>query len=112
MSPEEWIEWRSKSNDVRYVNNYGTQGATANDDYMTRLRFTSGTNYVNDPRWSMPDYGGLALIDWQKEIFQTAFAQSYNLSVSSGNKTSNYRASLGYVNQKELSSRQISNELT
>ncbi|MBQ7427097.1 MAG: TonB-dependent receptor [Bacteroidaceae bacterium] len=102
MSPEEWIEWRSKSNDVRYVNNYGTQGATANDDYMTRLRFTSGTNYVNDPRWSMPDYGGLALIDWQKEIFQTAFAQSYNLSVSSGNKTSNYRASLGYVNQEGI----------
>lgn len=102
MSPEEWIEWRTKANDVRYVNNYGAQGATAQDDYMTRLRFTSGANYVNDPRWSMPDYGGLALIDWQKEIFQTALAQNYNLSVSSGNKSSNYRASLGYVNQEGI----------
>ena len=102
MTPEEWIEWRSKSNDVRYVNNYGARGATAQDDYMTRLRFTSGANYVNDPRWSMPGYGGLALIDWQKEIFQTALAQSYNLSVSSGNKTSNYRASIGYVDQEGI----------
>lgn len=102
MSPQEWIAWRSKANDVRYVNAYGNKGATADDDYYTRVRITGGssTSYVNDPRWSMPDYGGLALIDWQKEVFQTSFAHSYNLSVSSGNKTSNYRASVGYVNQE------------
>ena len=99
MSPTEWIAWRSKSNDVRYVNNYGNQGATVEDDYLTRLTHTTSANYVNDPRWSMPDYGGLALIDWQKEVFKPAIAHNYNLSVSSGTKTSNYRVSLGYVNQ-------------
>ena len=99
MSPTEWIAWRTKSNNVRYVNAYGNQGATADDDYMTRLQYTTSTNYVNDPRWTMPNYGGLALIDWQKEMFQTAIAQNYNLSVSAGTKTSNFRASLGYLTQ-------------
>lgn len=104
MSPTEWIAWRSKGNDVRYVNQYGQKGATASDDYNTRVIITGGssTSYVNDPRWTMPDYGGLALIDWQREVFQTSFAQSYNLSVSSGNKNSNYRASVGYVNQEGI----------
>lgn len=104
MSPTEWIEWRTKANNVRYVNAYGNKGATADDDYNTRVRITGGTsaNYVNDPRWSMPNYGGLALIDWQKEIFQTSFAQNYSLSVSSGNKNGNYRASVGYVNQEGI----------
>lgn len=104
LSPTEWIEWRTKANNVRYVNAYGKKGATENDDYATRLLITGGAsvNYVNDPRWSMPDYGGLALIDWQKEVFRTAFAQSYNMSVSSGNKNSNYRASVGYVNQEGI----------
>ena len=104
MSPTEWIEWRKKANNVRYVNQYGLKGAKETDTYAERIAFTGGVsvNYVNDPRWDMPNYGGLSLIDWQKEIFQTALAQNYNLSVSSGNKKSNFRASLGYVNQEGI----------
>lgn len=101
MSPTEWIAWRSKANTQRYVNQYGNKGASANDDMYSRIAISggAGVNYVNDPRWSMPNYGGLSLIDWQKEIFQEAFSQNYNLSVSSGTEKSNYRASLGYTNQ-------------
>lgn len=104
MSPTEWIEWRKKSNNVRYVNQYGLKGAKETDTYAERIAMIGSVsgNYVNDPRWDMPNYGGLSLIDWQKEIFQTALAQNYNLSVSSGNKTSNFRASLGYVNQEGI----------
>ena len=104
MSPQEWIAWRTKSNDMRYVNQYASKGATVNDDFNTRVRITGGTsaNYVNDPRWTMPDYGGLSLIDWQKELFQTALTQDYNLSVSSGTKNSNYRASIGYLTQEGI----------
>lgn len=104
MSPTEWIEWRKKSNNVRYVNQYGLKGAKETDTYAERIAIIGSVsgNYVNDPRWDMPNYGGLSLIDWQKEIFQTALAQNYNLSVSSGNKTSNFRASLGYVNQEGI----------
>ncbi len=104
MSPAEWIEWRKKANNVRYVNQYGLKGAKETDTYAERIAIIGSVsgNYVNDPRWDMPNYGGLSLIDWQKEIFQTALAQNYNLSVSSGNKTSNFRASLGYVNQEGI----------
>ena len=104
MSPEQWIGWRTKSNNVRYVNQYGARGVTSNDSYYERIALLGSVsaNYVNDPRWSMQNYGGLSLIDWQKEIFQQAFAQNYNLSVSSGNKTSNYRASLGYTDQNGI----------
>lgn len=104
MSPTEWIEWRKKANNVRYVNQYGLKGAKETDTYAERIAFIGSVsvNYVNDPRWDMPNYGGLSLIDWQKEIFQTALAQNYNLSVSSGNKKSNFRASLGYVNQEGI----------
>ena len=101
MSPQEWIEWRKKANNVRYVNQYGLKGAKETDSYAERLAIigSASANYINDPRWDMPNYGGLSLIDWQKEIFQTAFAQNYNLSVSAGNQKSNYRASLGYTDQ-------------
>lgn len=101
MSPSEWIAWRTKANNLRYVNNYAARGASIDDDYDTRVATigSASVNYVNDPRWTMPGYGGLALIDWQKEIFQNAVAQNYNLSVSSGNKDSFYRASVGFVNQ-------------
>ena len=104
MSPEQWIGWRTKSNNVRYVNQYGARGVTSNDSYYERIALLGSVsaNYVNDPRWSMQNYGGLSLVDWQKEIFQQAFAQNYNLSVSSGNKTSNYRASLGYTDQNGI----------
>lgn len=37
--------------------------------------------------------------DWQDQIFRTAFTQNHSLSLSGGNKNSNYRASLGYMNQ-------------
>lgn len=104
MSPTEWIEWRKKANNVRYVNQYGLKGAKETDTYAERIAIIGSVsvNYVNDPRWDMPNYGGLSLIDWQKEIFQTALAQNYNLSVSSGNKKSNFHASLGYVNQEGI----------
>lgn len=104
MTPEEWIAWRTKANDMRYIDRYGAQGATIQDDYNRRIQIvgSNSSNYVNDPRWTMPDYGGLSLIDWQREIFQTSLAQNYNLSVSSGNSKSNYRASLGYVNQEGI----------
>ena len=56
--------------------------------------------YMNDPRWSQPNYGGLALIDWQDEFFRLAPIQNYQLSVSNGNKNSKYRLSLGYIDQQ------------
>lgn len=105
MTPEEWIAWRTDYNNRNYVNEYGYLGATADDDYDLRLAYTGGsvkTNMVNDPRWSMPGYGGLKLIDWQDEAFRLAPKQNYSLSVSGASGKTNYRASIGYTNQEGI----------
>ncbi len=105
MSPEEWVAWRTAYNNRNYVNYYGHLGATADDPYEVRMAFTGGslrTNMVNDPRWSMPGYGGLMLVDWQDEAFRIAPKQTYTLSAAgSGDKTS-YRASIGYTDQQGI----------
>lgn len=44
------------------------------------------------------DYG--ASTDWQKEILQTGYSQNHNLSLTGGTTTSNYRASINYLDQK------------
>ncbi len=45
---------------------------------------------------------GTANTDWQNEIFQQAFAQDHNLSVSGGVGMVPYRVSLGYTNKDGL----------
>lgn len=45
---------------------------------------------------------GGASTNWQDEIFRTAFSQNHNLAVSGGNKNSNYRISLGYLDQQGI----------
>lgn len=105
FTPEEWIEFRTMYNNSRYVKQYGGLGATAEDDYETRLKFTNGSinsYYVNDPRWTEPNYGGLQLIDWQDEIFRLAPKQNYTLSLANSSDRSSYRVSLGYVNQEGI----------
>lgn len=105
MSPEEWIAWRTDYNNRNYVNQYGYLGATADDDYAIRLAYTGGairTNMVNDPRWSMPGYGGLMLIDWQDAAFRTAPKQNYTLSVAGAGDKTNYRVSVSYTNQEGI----------
>lgn len=105
LSPEEWIAWRADYNNRNYVREYGSLGATAADDYELRLAFTNGsvkTNMVNDPRWTQPGYGGLKLINWQDEVFRLAPKQSYTLSLANATDRSNYRVSLGYVDQQGI----------
>lgn len=104
MSPQQWIQWRSKIIDTQYIAKYGSQGAKVTDDYATRMAITGGgaVNYCKDPRWSMPDYGGLALVNWQDELYRTGITQNYDLSVTGGSKKSNYRVSVGYLNTQGI----------
>lgn len=101
MSPQEWIAWRTKVNNNYYVKSRGGLGATANDDFITRYNLVGSLNpeFMNDPRWSMPNYGGLALIDWQDELFQLALYQDYKISAAAGSQKGNYRLSAGFTNQ-------------
>lgn len=102
MGAEDWINWRMRSNYQAYVDAYPTAGAQIGDSYLEQVikaQGGAGTSAVIDPRWQMLGYGGLSLVDWQKAMFRPSFAQTYNLSITQGNKKNSYRASLCYVNQ-------------
>ena len=102
MGAEDWINWRMKSNYQAYVEAYPTAGAQIGDSYLEQVikaQGGAGTSAVIDPRWQMPGYGGLSLVDWQKAMFRPSFAQTYNFSITQGNKKNNYRASVSYVSQ-------------
>ncbi|WP_211337958.1 TonB-dependent receptor [Mangrovibacterium diazotrophicum] len=43
-----------------------------------------------------------ASTNWQDEIFRTAVTSSHSLSLTGGSENSNYRASLGYLNQEGI----------
>jgi TonB-linked SusC/RagA family outer membrane protein len=64
------------------------------------FRFSSqfGTiqNPIKDPNLNY------ANTDWQDEVFQNAPQQSYELSITGGNKQTTYAASLGYFNQEGI----------
>ena len=102
MRPEEWISFRTKINNIRYVNKYGSKGAKSTDDYETRLALIGkfDASYVNDPRWNEDGYSGLSLLDWQSEYFRLAPVQNYNIAVAQGTDKSKFRASLGYYDQQ------------
>jgi TonB-linked SusC/RagA family outer membrane protein len=46
------------------------------------------------------DFGGNT--DWQDEIFRTALTQNYSLAYGGGNDRTNYRMSLGYMDQEGI----------
>lgn len=50
-------------------------------------------------RQYVPNAIGKASTDWQDEIFRTALVHSHNVTISSGNKNTSYRASLNISNQ-------------
>ncbi len=50
--------------------------------------------------------------DWQDEIFRTALSYSHSLSLSGGSKSTNYHASLNYLNQEGIVDKNDMNRLT
>lgn len=121
-SAEEWIWAKKYAINKSYVDKFGAQGATANDDYMTRYQMNGNkfaAGYMYDPRWDnggkgisqsdMSKYPGvesstdltqdLAYLDWQDEFFQGAPMQQYQLSVSGGVDKTSYRISSGWLDQ-------------
>lgn len=112
LSPEEWIEWRTKVNDIYYMTDpegklglsKGKYSPEISDDYDTRLNKLGKFQYnaMNDPRWSQEGYPGLQLIDWQKEFFRLAPIQNYNFSISNSGDKTRYRISLGFIDQQGI----------
>src|SRR5699024_4892639 len=53
-------------------------------------------SYMYDPRWDLPGYGDLDVIDWQDRIFHRGFFQNYQIAVSGGTNKVNYYVSGNY----------------
>ena len=86
MNGEQWIAQATEVINAQYVVQYGSTGATAADDYATRLAKVGSLNpqYILDPRWTMPGHPGLRFIDWQDEIERKGQIQNYEISASGG----------------------------
>ena len=103
MNGQQWIDQATEVINATYVKQFGSVGATANDDYATRLARNGGAfnaNYLLDPRWSMPGHPGLAYIDWQDVLERKGQVQNYEISASGGNDAVRYFLSGNYAKQE------------
>jgi TonB-linked SusC/RagA family outer membrane protein len=104
MNGDQWIAQATEVINAQYVTQFGATGATANDDYATRLAKVGSVNpqYILDPRWSMPGHPGLRFIDWQDEIERKGQIQNYEISASGGTEAVRYFISGNYANQQSF----------
>jgi TonB-linked SusC/RagA family outer membrane protein len=99
---DQWIATATEVINAQYLAQYGSAGATVNDDYATRLAFNGGAfnaNYLLDPRWSMAGHPGLEYVDWQNAIERKGQIQNYELSASGATNAVKYYVSGNYANQ-------------
>jgi len=102
MDGQQWIDHAIEIINATYVAQYGSVGATANDDQATRLAKNGGAfnaNFMLDPRWAMPGHPGLRFIDWQDAIERKGQMQNYEISASGGTDAVKYFISGNYANQ-------------
>ncbi|MEP6747123.1 MAG: TonB-dependent receptor, partial [Bacteroidota bacterium] len=105
MNGPQWIDLATEIINATYVAQYGSVGATANDDQATRLAKNGGAfnaNYMPDPRWTMPGHPGLRFIDWQDAIERKGQMQNYEISASGGTDAVKYFVSGNYANQNSF----------
>jgi len=92
--------------------NYGTYVGT--QDVADRIDMLNGREYMqvingllidggNEPRFTQAEIDAIGVgTDWQDEIFQTAFVQNHQFSVSGGSEKSNYYLGLNHLNQNGI----------
>jgi TonB-linked SusC/RagA family outer membrane protein len=125
LSAVEWMEYRTKWNDANYLTvarNRGVANASITDNNAQRLINVGkaggqDAGITLDPRWFnymseemrqshagqyTPSDGTLDLLDWQKEFYQPAIVQDYNVNVTGGNDNTSYMFSGGYFDQEGL----------
>lgn len=86
----------AKATTVTYSGYTGISEASNNLDLLSANQWRG---YVRDNNLEDAiDYGGNT--NWQKELQQTAFTQSHNISISSGSEMSGFRSSLLYLNNE------------
>lgn len=114
LNAEEWIDRATEMINAKYVADYGSRGATANDDYETRRVLLNkylpspigsgqfNTTYMVDPRWAQPGHPGLRFVDWQDEAFRKGLTQNHQVSLSGGTDKVRYYVSGNMTKQEGM----------
>ena len=92
----------SKVTTVPYPGTWGYQYYNDGHINYNSGKYTGSPEDYAHPGWYYDEYGNateLGVADWQDEIFQTAFQQDYNLSVSGGDDKGYYSYSGNYTKQ-------------
>lgn len=85
-------------NTISYNGYFAVENLANNLDMLTA---DDWRNYVKKNNiTNAMDYGGNT--KWQDEIYRTGYSQNHNVSLSGGTETSNYRASVNYLDQKGI----------
>ena len=66
-----------------------------NELFPEKMKDTYLAHY-GGKQWTLDDYRNIAQYNWQDMIFRTAATQNHNLSVTGGNASARYNASLSY----------------
>ncbi len=94
----------STTTDLPYPGTWGYEYTDGRPNYSTGKYTGKPEDYAQNG-WFYDEYGNATQIDvadWQDEIFQTAFQQDYNLSVSGGDEKGHYSFSGNYANQQGI----------
>lgn len=106
LKAPEWIDRFTEMVNAKYVQDYGSKGATAGDDNTRRRQILGlgatdyNTTYMTDERWTEPGHPGLAFIDWQDAIFRKGLMQNHQVSASGGNEFVRYYVSGNMARQE------------
>lgn len=78
---------------------FGLSGVERSMEVMNSRELMDYLDEAGNAYWSLPGFDPNNNTDWQKQIYQNAFTQTYNLSVSGGSKHIKYMVSASYFDQ-------------
>lgn len=97
---------------VTYDGSFGFSQVTQTLDMMTPYEFVKLQQEIepkrteeryfitfNDKEWTLEDYRNVPNVNWQDEIFRTAWSQNHNVRLAGGSEGVRYNASLSYYGQ-------------
>lgn len=78
-------------------------GSTSSSTIIKKLDLMDASEYLSyaDQIGASPDDGGYNT-DWQDEVLRTGISKSHNISFGAGTQQTQYRASIGYVDQQGI----------
>ncbi|MFD0997982.1 SusC/RagA family TonB-linked outer membrane protein [Ohtaekwangia kribbensis] len=92
---------KGASSALDYSYNFSVGKITKKYDLLNRQEFLDAYESFNGAA-AVANVDGGADTDWQDEILRTAITHNHNLAFGAGDKTSNYRLSLGYMDQEGI----------